>query len=324
MSTNEEMTYKTALKILELDDNYSLNFEKVRKKYRMMALQYHPDKNPSEDAKEHFQEILAAYEFLKRDMGTEEGENFSESSKPSDFNASSYKEILLQFLRGIFAESSPKDTTENAYRIFYNIIHKITQKCAETCETKTLELLGKLNKDVLIKLYDILFKYDDVFRISKDFLQKVREILENRMKNDERIILHPTLEDLFANNLYKLVVGSQTLLIPLWHHELVYEVDGADVYVECVPILSEEYFIDVDNNLYVKMRYNIVDLLDMEQISVEICGNKYMVNVDQLRIVRHQQLLLAGIGIPKIENGGENIYNVEKKANIILDVLMEN
>ncbi len=38
--------------------------EEVKKAYRMMAMKYHPDVNPGEDAKKKFLEIIEAYEYL--------------------------------------------------------------------------------------------------------------------------------------------------------------------------------------------------------------------------------------------------------------------
>ena len=41
------------------------SLETIRKRFKALALQYHPDKNPSEDAERKFIEIRKAYEYLK-------------------------------------------------------------------------------------------------------------------------------------------------------------------------------------------------------------------------------------------------------------------
>ena len=41
------------------------SLETIRKRFKALALQYHPDKNRSEDAERKFIEIRKAYEYLK-------------------------------------------------------------------------------------------------------------------------------------------------------------------------------------------------------------------------------------------------------------------
>ena len=52
-----------ACRVLDIDKK-NVTIENVKKQYRLKALYYHPDKNPSPDAKERFQEVLESYEFL--------------------------------------------------------------------------------------------------------------------------------------------------------------------------------------------------------------------------------------------------------------------
>jgi hypothetical protein len=305
-------TYEKALKTLEMNELYDgkIDLCLVRKKYRMAALLYHPDKNTAKDAKEHFQEINEAYQYLCVYFSENGSDSSGRGGSSCDFDSGfQYKDVLLRFLRSV----TENDNTMQS-RIFYNIIRKITL----VCEEKSLDLLITLNKELLIKIYDIIFKYSKLFRISEDFVLKMRGILEERMKEDQCVILHPTLEDLFAKNIYRLVIGDETLLIPLWHHELVYEINGADVYVRCVPILPEEYFIDSENNITIELEYNLEKLLDVNEIPVTIGDKQIFISVEQLRIVRHQVLVLDGAGIPQANIG--DIYNITKNANIILDV----
>jgi len=226
-----------------------MSYNELKKHYHIQCLIYHPDKNNSDDAQEKFQEVHSAYEFLLDYLKHDNLENgMGMDIEPDQDSEFSYKDILIQFLRSI----SENNIEPNI--LFYNIIHKITEKCEE----KSIELLDKLNKEMLLKTYDILYKYHNIFRISEDFVLKVQKIVEERLKHDECVILNPTLEDLFEYNIYKLTFGEKILPIPLWHHELVYDINGADLYVKCIPILPDDYTIDNENNLFVDI--NKIDI----------------------------------------------------------------
>ncbi|KAL4218076.1 hypothetical protein ACF0H5_022813 [Mactra antiquata] len=75
-------------KILGLE--YGATEDEVRKAYKKLALQFHPDKNDSESAKEKFQEIGYAYKYLT------EGPNSISTSDPHD--------LREEFLRKLFED----------------------------------------------------------------------------------------------------------------------------------------------------------------------------------------------------------------------------
>ena len=60
-----KMKIKNYYKILEISPNSTL--EEIKKAFRKLALQYHPDKNKASNAHEKFIEITEAYEVLKDD-----------------------------------------------------------------------------------------------------------------------------------------------------------------------------------------------------------------------------------------------------------------
>jgi hypothetical protein len=120
------------------------------------------------------------------------------------------------------------------------------------------------------------------------------------------------------DNLYKLVVNDQTYLIPLWHHELVYDNLGRDLYVKCNPMLPDHIKIDEMNNLIVSLKYNICDLLIMDSVNVLIGGREFSFQPKELKVINRQQITFAGSGISRIHP--KNVYDVSARADVILDI----
>jgi curved DNA-binding protein CbpA len=61
------MDFKTAIKILGIDDDIVADKKALKKKYRELAMQHHPDHGGDEET---FKQIDAAYKFLEKSKGT--------------------------------------------------------------------------------------------------------------------------------------------------------------------------------------------------------------------------------------------------------------
>lgn len=62
LNHNNKSSKKSPYEVLEVET--SSTPEEIKKKFRVMSLKYHPDKNPSEEAAEKFREINEAYSIL--------------------------------------------------------------------------------------------------------------------------------------------------------------------------------------------------------------------------------------------------------------------
>ena len=304
------MNYKTALGILEIDmseKKYSdINLEYLKKQYHKLALQNHPDKNGNtKESKEKFQAINEAYEYLKREI------NFNEQGEKT--TSTVYIDILQSFLSEIFDGKY----NDKFYEIIKNIIvKKIPNK-----------LFKDLNKEMAFDIYNFLSKYKNILHISQELLDNLMEIVQKKYEDVmEYYKLNPSIDDLFENNVYKLYVNEQLFLVPLWHNELYFESSELnnfkEIIVSCEPELSKNIKIDENNNLVVKIEFNLNDLpnliMNEGNIFFNIGKKEFYVPVNKLYMTKNQYYKIKNEGLSKINEN--DIYDVTNKSDIIVNI----
>jgi len=330
MADHEKKRFWMSCRILGLpEDEDAWTETDIRRQYRRLALIYHPDKNRSIEAPAKFREIQEAYEYLMRYQGFMEGGEADddddlgpENNHPwTDYDNSyttrtHYEHTLFAFLRPILQSELFRDIGS---RIFYTIIKHISAKCEE----KAILLLQRLDKRTFSKIRELLVAYREIFHFSEDFLDKVDQAYRSTVQGDECIILSPFLDDLFENNLYRLTKDDQTYLIPLWHHELVYDHGGADLDVQCVPILPEGITLDEKNNLHVRVDFSIEEIWSKAEHVVHLgeSGRRVVLLRDQLRITKQQTVVFNGQGISRINVS--SVYDVSKKSDVYIHVTVQ-
>lgn len=308
------MSYESACKILNICQNSGYTDVDIKRQYRLNALQYHPDKNPNEDTSIQFHKIQDAYEYLMKYEGymDDDDDKSDTADEPTIVRRpSTFRTILLSFINDI-----TRDDDSNNMAIFYAILKKVSS----LCENKAILYMETLDKPLLIKIHDILLKYQDAFHYTKSFINKIQEVIQNKDENDECIILNPTLDDMYNNTLYKLVFNNNTYAIPLWHHELIYDNSGNELYVKCLPILSDNIDIDSNNDIYITMHYEMREIWQVEILNI-ICGPTLLpINVKTLHIVKSQRITFVNMGIPRIN--AVDIYDTKTKSNVYVDLIL--
>jgi hypothetical protein len=291
------MKYSEACSILELYhiSPSEITNEVIKKQYKIMALQYHPDKYHGNDANEKFQEIHEAYQFLMQ---------HSDSSVDT---ISSYTELFSDFFTTIVQDE--------------NII-SILQRICTHCEERTYDYLENLNFNNLMEIYTHLSKYQHLFHIPNDYMDKFLQIIKTKCDHAICYVLNPNLNDLINAHVYKLEHENETFFVPLWYHQLDYDHNDTDVYVLCKPALDNNTFIDENQNIHKTVTYSLNDIWNTDHINVIIGNHEFLIYKKKLLMKSYQSIIFRGKGMPICNIN--NMFQCDKKSSIIIHLYISN
>jgi len=319
------MNIQRAMDILEisLDEIEITNItrEYIKKKYYKMALKWHPDKNEnSDESTNKFKQIVEAYEYLCVEF-IDLNEWNTNDPFVSSFDSQDTK-IYINIL-STFISSLLKGTYNE---ILNNIIKEIVLNYNTISLNYLQKIFDDLDKENLLDIYQLLYKYRDIFYITDETLELVSLVIKERYKNDKVFILHPSLKDILECNIYKLYVNDKLYLVPLWHNELYFDdTDGKEIIVFCQPILPNNVTIDENNNIYITHQIEInSDLNEMilndKFVSIEIGERWLSIPISNLYMKKEQLYRLKRQGIAQIIE--KDIYNGSIKSDIIIKFLL--
>lgn len=286
-------------RILEISDHEwkTITSDQLKKKHRSAILKWHPDKNNGANG-DKFIEVNESYKYLLSIKNDE----YSLSPDKIDTAPYSTTAFNLANIYKLFNESP-----------FYTLLLKFL---TSIMENNTYMYLSKLDTDNLKKIYVVMEKYfPNTFVL--DYIEKIME-----EKTESYIILNPNIDDLLNDNIYKLKLDGETYIVPLWHHELIYDHCGNEIIIECWPVLHDNMEIDENNVLYVHCYYDIKDVFDKEKVEVEITP-KYSVffNGRDLKLTSaKQEVVVKNAGISSINE--TNIYDVTQRCDIVLYIYL--
>lgn len=293
------MDIQRACEILEMDVIHIIDPHFVKKQYRRLALQHHPDKNDnSADSNEKFKLINEAYHHIKM---------VNDRKSTALPNITTYADLLGLFIQSVMTRSNNES--------FIQIVKDILISCKQLSIT-TFE---GLDKSVVIELYEFMSKYKNVLHVSSDLLAQLKTIVIEKCKNDQVYILNPTLYDLFEGNIYKLVIDTKTYYVPLWHAETYFDgVNGEEIVVRCIPDLPDNISIDENNNICVHTTVSwSKELLTQDTIPIFFYKDRTItLKVSELNISQKQTVVFRREGIYRINESAP--YDVASVSDIIV------
>lgn len=277
-----------ACKILDIESNANVSEDIIKKKYRIKALQNHPDKGGNND---DFIKINTAYEFLINKKN-------NDKNKP-------YEELLTDFLNSI------------NLGMHSNLICTIFKNIILECEEKTITFMSNLNKSYLLIIINIIKQYENIFYLNKEIIIKLEEIYNNKTKNDENIILNPLIDDLLEDNIFKFKFNETNILIPLWHRELHFEDNDKSIYIFINPIVPNNIDIDSSsNNIIIHLREDIKNIFNKSEYYFNIGNKIFKIDNSYIKMLSYQEIILKRQGISSIDTN--NVLDNSKRMDIIV------
>jgi len=293
------MNYETSLKILNLKYNYSYN--DLKKAYHINALKYHPDKhNNNKEYNKKFQDINLAYKYLSEIK-------LETNNKDIHHNIdTSYSQLIIDFIYIITTNKKDKTKITN----FKNDCHEILFTLLEQLNIENLE-------DIYLYISNnyenILFK-----NINNEILDKIKNLIYNKLKDYNIIILNPNIKNLINNEVYCLDLSDEIVYIPLWHNEFIYKKN----IIKIVPELSGNISLhdNIINIIYKNTYQNIIDLISQNK-DIYISDIELSIKIEKLYIKKYQRYIVQNTGISEINY--KDIFNIEKRKDIIIHIYLE-
>jgi hypothetical protein len=291
------MIFSEAVQILKLSNNFNNN--ELKKAYYRAALQYHPDKCNLENAEQLFKKVNESYEFLSNERG------FDYVDPPEN----NYLFLIKKFIKLIIPNFNIDDA----------ILNETLKTSFSNLKIFSFKLLKNVSRNDLIKLYGFIIKNRELITFNNFILERLLETIKKNINIDNIIILNPTIDDLLDDNVYKLEIDNNELLVPLWQDEIEFDLSNTKILIKNNPELDDNITIDNSNNIIIKIKKDISSLLDND-CAVLVGEKLFKIPSKELKIIKNQTFLKRSCGMLKIND--DDLFDTSNRCDIVFDITL--
>lgn len=301
-----------AYAILEIDPESSFFQELenpqdyIRRRYRTIALKVHPDKNGnSEESTKKFQEVNDAYNCLRGSSTDGDDDSFIDKS---------YTQIISRIISSIIGNSSKSELLQNIIRRILFIRAK----------SQIYRVFESVDRDVALCVYRFIHTYRKDLGVSDEVMDELRTSLVNRYDSMSIYKLNPNINDLLSANLYKLKIGEDLVIVPLWISESYFDIDGSEMLVICEPHLPEHMKIDdTTQTLHVDINIPIHEPLHRDKFYYSLVpGNSHhdiIIEWSDISMKSTQVIRLKKRGLVQHTT---NTFEIARRGDILLYITL--
>lgn len=289
------MNYLDAIKQLNL--NHTFTQKELKLSYYKLALKYHPDKNRAKDAEENFKKICEAYDYLlchKKDYCSDK----------------SYISLITHLLRSTCPNIDiTNETIESTINTIFN-----------SCKKALIKIFNNIDKTTAIKFYIFITTNNEILNIEQSTLKELHKIINSKDEINQTCILHPSIDEILNDSVFKLNILDKIFYVPLWHSEIIYDLSGKDIVVYSIPELPKNTSIDNNNNMHINIEESIVSILKNKKVSIQLGEIILDIPSTDIKIINYQIYTLYNKGL--LATNHENIFDSEKRMDIIIHLTL--
>ena len=281
---------------LNLQLNTPFNLTELKKQYRIMSLKYHPDKHiPDVDGFycDKFKTINESYNHLC---------SYLEYNNNTCNEEITYTSLYTDFLSSYFSKD-------------FDHIQTLIQTIINDCHNLSIKSFENMDKNTAIQVFEFINTYQHILHISNETVEKIKQIINDKVEHDNVVILNPSLNDLLNDNIYILSFEEQKYYVPLWHDEIYYNHNNNQLVVKCMPELTDNISLDNNNNLIIAISHSLTQMLQTPHIEYQLGNDCLLIPTRELYIRKIQKYIIKYKGISLIDH--KDIYNNKCKSDVI-------